>query len=87
MKIVEIQLREVEERLRGKGIELHVKSSVREYLGKNGFDPDYGARPIKRLIQKVIVDALADKMIRGDIRDGQKVSINLSESNRVEIAL
>lgn len=86
-KIVDIQLKEVEERLREKGIQLEVKPSVREYLVKNGFDPDYGARPIKRLIQKVIVDALADKMIRGDIRDGQKVSINLSKSNRVEIVL
>ncbi len=84
-KIVEIQIAEVEERLKRKNIQLNIKPAVKEYLTKNGFDPDYGARPIKRLIQKVIVDALADKMIRGDVRDGQKISINLSESNRVEI--
>lgn len=84
-KIVEIQLAEIEARLRRKNIQLNIKPVVKEHIVKNGFDPDYGARPIKRLIQKIIVDALADKMIRGDIHDGQKISINLSESNRVEI--
>jgi ATP-dependent Clp protease ATP-binding subunit ClpC len=86
-KIVTIQLAEVQKRLRERGIELEIKKEVKEYLAKNGFDPDYGARPIKRLIQKVIVDELADKMLKGLIHDGQKVSITLSRSNRIEVAL
>jgi len=86
-KIVDIQLKEVEERLAPKGIKLNVKPAVRQYLLKNGFDPAYGARPIKRLIQKVIVDALADKMIRGVIKDGQKINIILNRSNNVEVAV
>ena len=73
--------------LREKGISLSIKPAVKDYLVKNGFDPDYGARPVKRLIQKVIVDALADKIIRGTVRDGQKINISLREQNRVEISV
>ncbi|MEK7464777.1 MAG: AAA family ATPase, partial [Patescibacteria group bacterium] len=86
-KIVDIQLAEVEERLKSKGISVVIKPEVKEYLVKNGFDPDYGARPVKRLIQKVIVDALADKMVRGNIKDGQKISITLNKSNGVEVVV
>ena len=86
-KIVDIQLKEVSERLKDRGITLQVKPQVKEYLAKEGFDPNYGARPLKRLIQKTIVDALADKMVKGRIKDGQKINISLNRSNRVEIAV
>jgi len=86
-KIVEIQLREVEGRLKEKGVSLSIKPAVKDYLVKRGFDPDYGARPVKRLIQKVIVDALADKIIRGTVRDGQKINVSLKAEDRVEISV
>ncbi len=86
-KIVTIQLKEVEEKLASKGIKLIIKPSIKDYLVKNGFDADYGARPVKRLIQKVIVDELADRMIKGEIKDGQKVNISLNKSNLVEIGV
>lgn len=85
-KIVDIQLAEVSKRLREKGITVNVRAAVKEYLVKNGFDPEYGARPIRRLIQKVIVDALADKIVRGQIKDGGKVTIALDKANRVTVA-
>ncbi|HEY4475182.1 MAG TPA: AAA family ATPase, partial [Candidatus Paceibacterota bacterium] len=85
-KIVDIQLAQVEERLKNKGIQLKIRPEVKTYLVKNGFDPDYGARPIKRLIQKVIIDTLADKIIKGQIKDGEVVKIVLNKSNRVEVA-
>lgn len=87
-KIVGIQLKEVEKRLKAKGIELDITKEVEEYLATHGFDPEYGARPLKRLIQKTIVDSLADKLIRGDVREGQKVNISLDgKTNRVEIGV
>lgn len=86
-KIVSLELKEVEEKLANKGIKLIIKPAIKEYLIKNGFDADYGARPVKRLIQKVIVDELADKMIKGEIKDGQKVNVSLGKSNNVEIAV
>lgn len=85
-KIVDIQLNEVKERLKGKDIRLTVKPEVKNYIVKNSFDPDYGARPIKRLIQKLIVDSLADKIVKGKIKDGEKVSVSLNRRNMVELS-
>jgi len=84
-RIVDIQLSLLKERLAGRDITLAVKPEVKRYLVLNGFDPDYGARPIKRLIQKVIVDALADRMVRGDVTHGQKINVILNKANRVEV--
>lgn len=86
MKIVDIQLAKVERRLEERGIRLAVKQNVKAYLAEHGFDPDYGARPVKRLIQKVIVDTLADKVIKGEVHDGQRLTVSLTKANRVEIA-
>lgn len=84
-KIVDIHLDEVKLRLAKKGIILNIKPEVRKYIIDNGFDPDYGARPIKRLIQKVIVDNLADKMVRGLLKEGKKVNIFVNKENKVEV--
>jgi ATP-dependent Clp protease ATP-binding subunit ClpB len=45
-------------------------------LAEEGFDPEFGARPLRRLIQKVILDKLADKIIRGELKDGGRVKVN-----------
>lgn len=79
-KIVDIQLAQVVRRLRDKDIEVMIKPSVKDYIVENGYDPEYGARPIKRLIQRTILDALADKMIRGDIKHGGKIKVDFKES-------
>ncbi|MFA5870354.1 MAG: AAA family ATPase [Candidatus Paceibacterota bacterium] len=84
-EIIDIQLARVAERLKVKNISIVVKPAVKAYLSEEGFDPDYGARPIKRLIEKVIVDALADKIIRGEVNEGQKLTISLSKDRRVVI--
>ncbi len=86
-KIVDIQLNEVKARLLEKGITLQIKPEVQHYIVEHGFDPDYGARPIKRLIQKVIVDTLADKMVRGTLRDGTKATVILAKGNQVEVTV
>ena len=79
-KIVEIQLQELTERLQEKGIKVTIDASAKKYIAQNGFDPEYGARPVKRLIQKMILDQLADKIIGGQIKDGGKVKISSKES-------
>ncbi len=84
-KIVDIQLEEVKKRLAEKNVALNIRPEVKKYLVSNGFDPDFGARPVKRLIQKVIVDALADRIVRGLLKDGQKVNVILNKANRVEV--
>ncbi len=83
--IVDIQLKEVVKRLEGKGIRLSISEDVKRYLAEHGFDAEYGARPLKRLIQKMIVDALADKIIREGIHDGAKIKIILRKPDRIEV--
>jgi len=78
-KIVEIQLNEVIAKVAEKGIKLVVDPSMKKYLIENGFEPEYGARPIRRLIQKAILDTLADKMIGGEIKNG-KIKLSFEKS-------
>jgi ATP-dependent Clp protease ATP-binding subunit ClpB len=82
-KIVDIQLSEIKDKLAKRGIVIAIDESARKYVVDNGFDPDFGARPIARLIQKTILDAMADKMIRGQIKDGDKVKIAFSNGKPV----
>jgi ATP-dependent Clp protease ATP-binding subunit ClpB len=78
-KIVDIQLGYVKEKLAGRQIKLIIDAPLKRYLINNGFEPEYGARPIKRLIQKIILDNLADKIIKGDIKDGQKIKLSFNQ--------
>ena len=75
-KIVDIQLAAIEKRLKERRIVLQIDEKAREYLAKQGFDPEFGARPIRRLIQKVILDQLANRIIKGELKDGGKVKIS-----------
>jgi ATP-dependent Clp protease ATP-binding subunit ClpC len=85
-EIVGIQIAEVEKRLGEKKITLMVDPAAKRYLAKEGFDPEFGARPLKRTIQKLILDALADKIIRGELKDGGKVKVNFKANSLVFIA-
>ena len=79
-KIVDIQLQKVVASLKERGINLTIDSAARKYIIENGFDPEYGARPIKRMIQKAVLDKLADRIIRGMIKNGSKVKISSDQS-------
>lgn len=79
--IVDIQLQLVANRVESKDIQLDVTPKARKWLAKRGFDEVYGARPLKRLIQTEILDALALKMIDGTISEGDTVSIGISRNS------
>jgi len=79
-KIVDLQLNLLKEKLKERNINVVIDKSVKDYIIENGFNPDYGARPIKRLIQKVILDELADKLIKGELKDVKKVKISFKNS-------
>jgi ATP-dependent Clp protease ATP-binding subunit ClpB len=80
-EIVEIQLKEMTSRLKERGITIVVDAAAKRYIVEHGFDPHYGARPIKRLIQRAVLDKLADKIIGGTIKNGSKVHITSDESD------
>ena len=77
--IVDIQLRRLTRRLAERRLTLEVTDAAREWLAVSGFDPVYGARPLRRLIQTAIGDQLAKALLAGEIRDGDTVSVDLAE--------
>jgi ATP-dependent Clp protease ATP-binding subunit ClpB len=74
-QIVEIQLNGLRARLAERHIEITLSDAAREHLVRVGYDPAYGARPLKRAIQKEIETPLARRLVAGEIRDGQKVHV------------
>lgn len=75
--IVDLQLEEVRDRLAERRIVLDVRPAAMERLSIDGYDPIFGARPLKRLIQKVVVDAVAEKIVAGQLPDGSTVVIDI----------
>ena len=73
----------LKERLLEKNITLCIKDSGINWLANKGYDPSYGARPLKRLIQKEIQDKIAEGILSGKILEGNGVSISLKNENLV----
>ncbi|MFE0020605.1 ATP-dependent chaperone ClpB [Amycolatopsis sp. NPDC059021] len=77
--IVDIQIARLASRLAQRRLHLEVTDGAREWLALNGFDPIYGARPLRRLVQSAIGDQLARKLLSGEIRDGDTVRVDLPD--------
>ena len=77
--IVDIQLSRLQGWLKDRQITLELTPEAREYLGQQGYDPSYGARPLKRVIQKQIQDSLARMVLAGALQDGTAVKIRLED--------
>ena len=82
-KIVGLLLRELEMRLSDRGIQLRVPDAVIEWIAEKGFDPVYGARPLKRFIQKHLETAIAKQLIGDEIAEGDTVEVSLDGSGIV----
>jgi len=82
-RIVEIQLRHVAERLKDRRIELDVTEGALSLIASEGFDPVYGARPLKRAIQRDLLNPLAQQLLAGAIRDGQRVTVDVQNGELV----
>ena len=84
--IVDIQLAALAERLASRRLTLHVSDAAKSWLAERGYDPAYGARPLRRLIQQAIGDQLAKKLLAGEIRDGDPVHVDVAEgADRLDI--
>jgi ATP-dependent Clp protease ATP-binding subunit ClpB len=75
-QIVDIQVRMLQRRLEGRKLVISITDAAREYLTNKGFDPTYGARPLKRLIQREIQDTLAVKLLSGELAEGDEVEVD-----------
>lgn len=74
-KIVDILIAEVEERLSERKMMLELEESTKELLVEEGFDPEFGARPIKRTIRRLIEDPLSEEILKGNIKDGKRIRL------------
>ena len=81
--IIDLQLKELQKRLDGKNIKLTLSAAAKKYLTEKGFDPAYGARPLKRVIQNDIMDELALEIIEGRIVEGDKVKADIENDKIV----
>lgn len=75
--IIQIQLNGLQEMLKSQGITLEFSPFALDYLGEQGYDPQYGARPLKRVIQKEVVNLLSKKIISGEINKTEKVMVDV----------
>jgi ATP-dependent Clp protease ATP-binding subunit ClpB len=75
-RIVDIQIKRLGKLLEERKITIELEPSARDWLAERGWDPAYGARPLKRVIQKAIQDPLAERILAGQIKDGERVLIS-----------
>jgi ATP-dependent Clp protease ATP-binding subunit ClpB len=78
-RIVDLQVALLAERVRERGIEVELTDDARTLLGNLGYDPTYGARPLKRVIQRQLIDKLALRLLEGEFTDGETVRVDASE--------
>jgi ATP-dependent Clp protease ATP-binding subunit ClpB len=78
--IVDLQIAELGKRLAARRIHAEVSKAAHEWLSRTGFDPAYGARPLRRLVQTAIGDPLARMLLSGEVPDGSTVDVDVDES-------
>ncbi len=74
-KIVNIMIKDLEDRLKGLHINIEVSESAREFISEKGFDPDYGARPLERAIRNLVENPLSEEMLKGNIGNNDNIEI------------
>jgi ATP-dependent Clp protease ATP-binding subunit ClpB len=78
-RIVDLQVEKLVARVRERGVEVELTGEARTLIGNLGYDPTYGARPLKRVIQKQLVDRLALRLLEGEFQQGDTVRVDASD--------
>ena len=78
--IIELSMKSVEKRLADRDMSISLTDGAKEYIAKEAYDPHYGARPVKRYLQKNVETAIAGRIIRGEINDGDHITVGADES-------
>ncbi len=84
-EIAEIMLQEVFVRLQDKGIKLNVTEAFKERLVEEGYNPSYGARPLRRAVMRLLEDSLAEEVLSGRIKDGDNALVDIDDNKKVTI--
>lgn len=83
--IVDIVVERVNERLLEYGLRIKVTDAAKDWLSKEGYDPEFGARPLRRVIQTEVEDRLSDAVLSGDFKEGDTVIVDVDEEERVQL--
>ena len=86
-KIIDLMLEEVYQEAGEKDIRVNVSDKVKEFILEKGYDPKFGARPLRRTVQNYIEDRLSEEYLRGTIKEGSLVGIDLDENNEVTLKI
>jgi len=82
-RIVDLELAKLEKRLKNKDIIIKISQKMKKMLASKGYDITFGARPLKRIIQNLILDELAMKIIEGKVKEGDKITIDIDVKEKV----
>jgi len=85
--IAEIMLKEVFSRINEKGIKLNVTDAFKERLVEEGYNPSYGARPLRRAVMRLLEDSLAEEVLSGRIKDGDVALVDIDENKKVTVKI
>ncbi|MBA2537137.1 MAG: type VI secretion system ATPase TssH, partial [Actinobacteria bacterium] len=77
--IVELQLARLRARLAERGISVELTPAAKEHVAEAGWDPQYGARPLKRALQRLVENPLALKLLEGDLAEGETILVDVQE--------
>ena len=84
-EIVELELNKVADRLKLKDINMRISQKVKELLAEKGFDPNLGARPLKRVIQQLVLNPLALKIVSGEVKPGDRIKVDIEDGKIIFI--
>ncbi len=79
LDIVQIQIRELTKRITAQGVELELSKQAREFLAEKGYDPAYGARPLRRAVQKYLEDPVAEELLKGKYPEGSVIRVKVNK--------
>ena len=86
-KIVNLELEKVEKRLKNKEITLKISAKVKKLIAEKGYDPTFGARPLKRIIQSMILNEVAMQIVAGKVKEGDNITIDLGAKQKILVGV
>src|SRR3954449_12465291 len=81
IQILELEVKKVMERLKGKKLELVLDEKAKDFLVEKGYDPTYGARPMRRSVERFLEDPLAEEILKGNLHEGEPIQVTVEEGN------
>src|SRR6201982_1838847 len=79
LQIVDLEVEKVKARLKAKEVEIILDSSAHEFVIEKGYDPNYGARPMRRAVERYLEDPLAEELLRGNVKAGDRVEVTAAD--------